>query len=190
MSDSLFQPTKHDERCPQCQGILQIKRGKKGLFLGCSNYPDCTYLKPLGPQIEPKVLKDLEQHCPKCGHFLQLKQGHYGMFIGCSDYPNCRFSVRPDEQENEAQSEQESEVALSCPECQRGHLVARRGRQGKPFYACDRFPKCKFTLPSKPYSVDCPQCGGQVCMLKKTTETHRTWQCANKTCRHLFETEQ
>lgn len=31
------------EQCPNCGGILHEKRGKHGLFIGCSNYPKCKY---------------------------------------------------------------------------------------------------------------------------------------------------
>ena len=91
MNQPLFQPTKHEEHCPQCGALLQIKQGKKGLFLGCSAYPQCDYLKPLQASNEVKILKILEQNCPQCGHLLALKQGHFGMFIGCSNYPDCDF---------------------------------------------------------------------------------------------------
>ena len=56
MSQSLFQHTKHEEYCPQCGAPLQMKQGKKGLFLGCTAYPACDYLRPLH-KVEHKVLK-------------------------------------------------------------------------------------------------------------------------------------
>ncbi|MGC8654315.1 MAG: AAA domain-containing protein [Candidatus Kryptoniota bacterium] len=31
------------EECPICGGRLKIRRGKRGLFVGCSNYPTCTW---------------------------------------------------------------------------------------------------------------------------------------------------
>ena len=43
MVETLFQRIKHEELCPQCGSPLQIKQGKKGLFLGCSAYPECDY---------------------------------------------------------------------------------------------------------------------------------------------------
>ncbi len=185
MSKSLFQATKHEEHCPQCGALLQIKKGKKGLFLGCSTYPQCDFIKPLQPAHETKVLKDLDQHCPKCGHFLQLKQGQFGMFIGCSDYPHCDYIVHEQLEPEQAH--------LPCPACGKGHLVPRRGRQGKVFYGCDQFPKCKFTLASQPYAVPCPQCAYPISTLKKEEKTdrtlHCTWLCANKACRHQFETD-
>ena len=92
MSQSLFQHTKHEEYCPQCGAPLQMKQGKKGLFLGCTEYPACDYLRPLN-RVEHKVLKELDETCPQCGNPLQLKQGAFGMFIGCSHYPDCDFVV-------------------------------------------------------------------------------------------------
>ncbi len=85
--------------------------------------------------------------------------------------------------------EEQAEETIPCPDCQQGGLVARRGRQGKVFYGCDRFPHCKFTLAAKPYLVACPACGSSVCTLKKETDTQRTFQCANKRCRHIFNSE-
>ena len=142
MSQSLFQHTKHEEYCPQCGAPLQMKQGKKGLFLGCTAYPTCDYLRPLN-RVEHKVLKELDETCPQCGNPLQLKQGAFGMFIGCSHYPDCDFVVH---------EQQDDEQSIDCPECHKGHLVARRGRQGKIFYGCDNFPHCKFSLPAKPYA--------------------------------------
>ena len=140
MSQSLFQHTKYEEYCPQCGAPLQMKQGKKGLFLGCSAYPACDYLRPLH-KVEHKVLKrSLIETCPQCGNLLQLKQGAFGMFIGCSHYPDCDFVVH---------EQQDDEQSIDCPECHKGHLVARRGRQGKIFYGCDNFPHCKFSLPAK-----------------------------------------
>lgn len=178
MKTPLFQHTKQQEHCPECGAILQIRNGKKGLFLGCSAYPKCDYLKPLQHQ-ENKVLKTLEELCPECGQALQIKQGHFGLFIGCSGYPHCHFIVH-EEQETQEES-------YPCPECKKGKLVARCGRQGKTFYGCDQFPHCKFTLPSQPYTVECPNCGGKLAMLKKSTETHRTFVCANKHCKQSFD---
>ncbi|HBO38894.1 MAG TPA: hypothetical protein DD638_09560, partial [Pasteurellaceae bacterium] len=125
MTERLFQHHKQQEHCPQCGSPLQIKQGKKGLFLGCSAYPDCDYIKSLYSYNESKIIKQIEQACPECGAYLVLRQGNFGMFIGCSNYPECHFIVH-EEIEQEEQS-------VICPECSEGQLVARRGRQGKYF---------------------------------------------------------
>jgi DNA topoisomerase-1 len=40
----------HDPRlCPTCQqGRLSLKLGKFGAFIGCANYPECRFTRPLG----------------------------------------------------------------------------------------------------------------------------------------------
>ena len=32
-------------KCPKCGGNLVLRTGKYGKFIGCSNYPKCTYTK-------------------------------------------------------------------------------------------------------------------------------------------------
>lgn len=172
---SLFKSTKQTEFCPECQSPLQIKKGKQGLFLGCSNYPSCHYLKPL--QQTSHIIKTLDEICPECGHFLQLKQGHFGMFIGCSQYPDCDFVVH---------DEPETVEEFDCPECQTHKLVERIGRSGKHFYGCAGYPECRFTLPSKPIKMQCPECECPLATQKKGRGKHY-FCCANKTCQHLFE---
>lgn len=173
---SLFKSTKQQECCPQCQSPLQIKRGKQGLFLGCSAYPACDFLKPL--QQANHIIKTLDESCPECGHLLQLKQGHFGMFIGCSHYPDCHFTVQ-DESE-------EKEETFDCPECKQHKLVERIGRSGKYFYGCKGYPDCKFTLPSKPILTTCPKCQFPMAMLKKSRGKSYLI-CANKHCQHSID---
>ncbi|MDE0534630.1 MAG: topoisomerase DNA-binding C4 zinc finger domain-containing protein [Albidovulum sp.] len=47
------------ESCPYCGGWLDMKMGKFGRFLGCSNFPDCRYTRKRqrprnGPGKPPK----------------------------------------------------------------------------------------------------------------------------------------
>ncbi|MDQ6568903.1 MAG: topoisomerase DNA-binding C4 zinc finger domain-containing protein [Haemophilus parahaemolyticus] len=171
---SLFKSTKQEEHCPECGALLQIKQGKYGLFLGCSRYPDCSYIRPLHQSSH--VIKTLDEICPECGHFLQIKQGQNGMFIGCSNYPECHFIV---------QEEQEKpEESWLCPECNKHHLVPRKGRTGKIFYGCEGYPKCRFTLAAKPIEKECPACHFSLAVLRKGK---KGYQCANKACQHIFE---
>lgn len=34
-------------KCPECGGQLIERKGKHGIFYGCSNYPKCRYTKNL-----------------------------------------------------------------------------------------------------------------------------------------------
>lgn len=31
------------DECPECDGIMKKRHGKRGPFAGCSNYPDCSF---------------------------------------------------------------------------------------------------------------------------------------------------
>lgn len=92
LSFHLFPPREDgsDPRvCPECgTGRLSIKLGKFGAFIGCSNYPECKYTKPLvdttdeeasdSPKPksgEDKVLGELN------GMKIYLKKGPYGFYL-------------------------------------------------------------------------------------------------------------
>lgn len=70
------------------------------------------------------------------------------------------------------------ETNEQCPQCMQGNLVIRTGRFGK-FFACSRFPECKFT---KPYAETtkfiCPKDGGTV-IVKKTRKGRKFYGCSN-----------
>ena len=34
--------------CPRCGGKLVVRNGKRGKFMGCSNYPKCRYTCEIG----------------------------------------------------------------------------------------------------------------------------------------------
>src|SRR5262249_59687225 len=57
-------------QCPQCgNGRLGLKTGKFGAFVGCSNYPDCRYTRPLVADANgvngTKVLRSEERRVGK-----------------------------------------------------------------------------------------------------------------------------
>jgi DNA topoisomerase I len=83
------------EVCPECgQGTLVGKRGKFGPFVGCSRYPDCTFIKKEGPP--PPDPLPFEVVCPKNndGHLVPRRARRTGnVFWGCSNYPKCDFTT-------------------------------------------------------------------------------------------------
>lgn len=94
-SDTQETASEFQGACPQCGGELKEKKGRFGLFLGCSNYPDCRYTRDLGgSQSNPGQDPDVkgEDICPECGSLLKKRKGRYGEFYGCSSYPQCRFT--------------------------------------------------------------------------------------------------
>lgn len=46
------------ESCPECQAPLMQRTGKKGLFIGCSGYPQCSYTRSAS---KPVVIQMLPQ---------------------------------------------------------------------------------------------------------------------------------
>lgn len=184
MSDRTNEPlfTAHEhalERenlCPQCGAALVMKHGKRGPFLGCVSYPACDYIKPLHHN-DGHIVKHLATPCPDCGEELVLRQGRYGMFIGCSAYPVCQHIESP---ERKAQATQ-----LGCPDCGKGHLVERKSRYGKVFYACDQYPSCRFAVNLKPVAGVCQQCAYPLLVEKKLASGVRL-QCADRRC-HAYQ---
>jgi DNA topoisomerase-1 len=83
------------EPCPQCgQGELTARRGRFGPFVGCSRYPDCTYIRKDGPP--PPDQLPFEVICPKNGdgHLVARRARRTGqVFWGCSAYPKCDFTT-------------------------------------------------------------------------------------------------
>jgi DNA topoisomerase-1 len=83
------------ESCPQCSKPLIQKQGRFGPFLGCSGYPECSYIVKLDRSGKPKAPPQItEQACPECGRNLALKQGRYGQFLSCTGYPSCKTIVK------------------------------------------------------------------------------------------------
>ncbi|MGE5766509.1 MAG: topoisomerase C-terminal repeat-containing protein, partial [Bacteroidota bacterium] len=81
-------PDKDPRACPACgAGRLGLRLGRNGGFIGCSNYPDCRYTRPLAvPGAEedhgidlssPKVLgRD-----PETGKDVTLRKGPFGVYL-------------------------------------------------------------------------------------------------------------
>lgn len=78
--------------CPNCGSKLVKKDGRKGPFLGCSNFPKCRFSMDYKPE---NIIFDWSNvdKCPNCGGKLVKRQGKFGDFLGCSNFPKCRFSM-------------------------------------------------------------------------------------------------
>lgn len=100
LSAHLFPPREDgsDPRiCPKCgKGILSIKFGKFGAFLGCSNYPECSYTKPLTDTKEEEEeaanasaqkLASGEDKilCQMNEQNVYLRKGPYGYYVQLGD---------------------------------------------------------------------------------------------------------
>jgi DNA topoisomerase-1 len=70
--------------CPDCSGgRLTLKLSKYGAFIGCSNYPECRYTRPLSAQAEGSGdfgTKKLGQD-PETGLEVTLRSGRFGPYV-------------------------------------------------------------------------------------------------------------
>ncbi len=76
-----------EKKCSKCGSKMEIKQGRYGMFLGCSNYPKCKNTE----KLEEKT--DID--CPKCenGKLIKKVNGKGKIFWGCSSYPKCKFGT-------------------------------------------------------------------------------------------------
>ncbi|MBX7145709.1 MAG: type I DNA topoisomerase [Alphaproteobacteria bacterium] len=86
-------PNTNPRACPACSdGILSIKLSKNGSFIGCSNYPNCTYTRSLhfgtttdnsetNLDTQPKILG----HDPNTQEPISLRKGPYGFYVQLSE---------------------------------------------------------------------------------------------------------
>jgi DNA topoisomerase I len=78
-------------QCPNCgNGRLSLKLSKYGAFIGCSNYPECRYTRPLtvpadgSAEIGTKVL-GLD---PESGLEVTLRSGRFGPYLQLGEAVN------------------------------------------------------------------------------------------------------
>jgi DNA topoisomerase-1 len=72
--------------CPSCaNGQLSLKTSRFGAFIGCSNYPECSYTRPVGApgsEAENAVSGDKDLGVdPETGLTVALKIGRFGPYV-------------------------------------------------------------------------------------------------------------
>jgi len=143
-----------DLTCPKCsQGQLAIRFGKNGEFLACNRYPECDFTSDFHRDGEGRIVIDApaapevsDVICELCGRPMVLKKSRFGPFLGCSGYPECKNTRRLDKQGKPAPPPKATGV--TCPKCRQGELLERRGKFGRPFFGCGRYPKCDYLVNS------------------------------------------
>jgi DNA topoisomerase-1 len=78
---------KNPRLCPACsKGQLSIKAGRTGAFIGCSDYPECSYTRPLsaGGNGHGEIAISGPQELgidPQSGLPVTLRQGPFGPYV-------------------------------------------------------------------------------------------------------------
>ncbi len=115
--------------------------------------------------------------CDKCGSRMIVRNGRFGKFAACPNYPTCRNTkplnapkAEPAEEtvasEEDAENEEGKQKTpiiadFKCEKCG-SDMVLRTGKFGS-FYACSRYPECKFTKARvRELGVNCPKCEAKI----------------------------
>ena len=81
--------------------------------------------------------------CEHCGSRMIVKNGRFGKFAACPNYPACK-NTKPLAKTGDGLVEKKAEKTdMKCELCG-ADMILRTGRYGS-FYACSRYPECKFT---------------------------------------------
>jgi DNA topoisomerase-1 len=165
--------------CPECgEGRLVVKFGKNGTFLGCSNYPTCSFTSNYTRDaagavqlIKEEAAEELGP-CPKCesGRLVIKKTKTGGRFVACTNYPQCRHT-------------KSVSTGVPCPrEGCSGELVEKTSRRGKIFFSCSTYPKCDYAVWDFPVAKPCPLCGSKILVRKETKAKGPHLTCPVKEC--------
>ncbi len=113
--------------------------------------------------------------CEKCGSRMIVRNGRFGKFAACPNYPTCRntkpltpapLPVDPQESADNAEGEETAQKTpiiadFKCEKCG-SDMVLRTGKFGS-FYACSRYPECRFTKAKmRELGVNCPKCSAKI----------------------------
>ncbi len=122
-----------DEICEKCGAQMQIRSGKFGKFVACSNYPECKNTHP--------IVKDIGVKCPACGGKIVEKKSKRGrIFYGCNNYPQCKLTTW------------DKPTGELCPECKEP-LVWHFTKTSGNFVKCSS-KSCKYKKVPENNGVD------------------------------------
>ncbi|MFO0702694.1 MAG: DNA topoisomerase, partial [Candidatus Andersenbacteria bacterium] len=108
-----------NEKCPECGSPMQVKRGRFGVFLGCTKYPECKGIK--------RIDKKTGATCPECskGEIVERRSKAGRTFYSCNRYPECKYAMwnKP--------------TGKKCPTCQSLLVFAAKGKIKCSSKTCD-----------------------------------------------------
>ena len=82
-------------QCPTCgTGKLNLKAGKFGAFVGCTNYPECRYTRPLAADSEASADRVLGQD-PETVRDVIVKAGRFGPYIQLGEQKDYAEGEKP-----------------------------------------------------------------------------------------------
>lgn len=126
-------------QCMECgKGMLKIRKGKFGSFIGCSNYPACKTIIsiPRNAKVVPA-----KERCEVCAHpMIQVTHSNRTRNVCLnSECPSRKTDAEKNVEEGEKAYPEEG---MACPACKQGKMVLRKSFYGT-FLGCNNYPKCK-----------------------------------------------
>jgi len=123
-------------QCPSCgTGKLNLKAGKFGAFVGCSNYPECRYTRPLAADGEASADRVLGKD-PESGLDVLVKAGRFGPYIQLGepkDYAEGEKPKRAGIPKNTSPADIELDLALKLLSLPRE--IGKHPETGEPITA-------------------------------------------------------
>ncbi|WEJ56834.1 type I DNA topoisomerase [Devosia sp. FJ2-5-3] len=104
LADHIFPPREDGterRQCPTCgTGVLSLKLGKFGAFIGCSNYPECKHTTQLsdaanGNAAQAGAGDGVLGTDPESGEEVHLKSGRFGPYVQLGDGKEPKRSSLP-----------------------------------------------------------------------------------------------
>jgi DNA topoisomerase-1 len=123
-------------QCPTCgTGKLNLKAGKFGAFVGCSNYPECRHTRPLAADGEASADRVLGKD-PETDLDVTVKAGRFGPYIQLGeqkDYAEGEKPRRAGIPKNTSPGDMELELALKLLSLPRE--IGKHPETGEPITA-------------------------------------------------------
>lgn len=89
-------PKEIGEMCPDCGekhgGKLVQREGRFGMFISCSRYPKCKFIKEDEEEVKKKKTGVKCTDC-KDGEMME-RRGRFGIFYSCTNYPDCKNAIK------------------------------------------------------------------------------------------------
>ena len=107
------------------------------------------------PQEETDII------CESCGSKMVIKNGKFGKFAACPNFPTCKTTKTLNKDGTLVETKKSEIADFKCEICG-SDMVLRKGKFGD-FYACSKYPSCKFTKTKMTnIGVSCPSCGADI----------------------------